>query len=99
MNFKNQKELFNWIWNNRDHVSEVSGLPLIEDKNHFQFYWQFAHVLGKGPYPSYKLNPDNIMLMLPGEHERQEEFEVFTRKHMKLKRQYYKEIYGKEFLP
>lgn len=96
MKFKNQKELFEYIWETRPHVSDVSGLPLLP-KGHFKHHWQFAHVLAKGHYPSYKLNPDNIMLMLPEEHDNQESFEYFNERKEELTRQYYKEVYGKEF--
>lgn len=94
MKFKNQKEMFNWIWENREHVSEISG-HLLLPKTHFQWHWQFAHILSKGAYPSFKLNPDNIMLMLPSEHEKQESYEIFQERKSELKQQYYKEYYGK----
>lgn len=94
--FKNQKEMFDHIYEERGPFSELSGKPLLP-KGHFKFYWQFLHVLGKGPYPAYKLNPNNILLGLPEEHEKQETYEVFKEKHAELKRQYYKEVYGKEF--
>lgn len=82
-----QKQLFDEIWLARDHFSEVSGLPLYP-KGHWQWHWQFAHVLNKGAYPSFKYNPDNIMLMLPHEHEKQEQYEVFIEKREQLKRKY-----------
>lgn len=31
----------------------------------------FAHVLPKGAYPAYRLNPDNIVLVLPEVHHYQ----------------------------
>jgi hypothetical protein len=96
MGFKNQKELFNHIWETRPHISELSGLPLLP-KGHPQWHWQFIHVLGKGPYPSYKLREENILLGLPEEHENQEQYSIFIEKRDELKPQYYKEIYGKEF--
>jgi hypothetical protein len=90
MNFKNQKEMFEWIWENRPHVSEVSG-KLLPPKNHPQWHWCFAHLLPKGAYPAYRLREDNIMLMLPEEHEKQESFEKFQQRKQELKEQYYKE--------
>jgi len=96
MEFKNQKEMFNYIWETREHKSELSGLPLLP-KGHFQWHWQFLHVLPKGTYPKWKLNPDNVLLGTVAEHANQELYEVFTEKHTELKRQYYKEFYGKEF--
>lgn len=58
------KNLFIEIWNEREHVSELSGQPLGEEPN----VWFFAHVLTKGPYKSLKFNKSNIMLVTPGEH-------------------------------
>ena len=93
---KNQKELFNHIWNTREHRSELTGKPLY-NTNHSQWHWQFLHVLPKGSYPKYKLNPDNIMLALPEEHQNQNKYDKFKEKYEELRRQYYKEHYGKEF--
>jgi len=56
---------------------------------HWQWHWQFAHVLGKGSYPKYKLNPENIMLMLPEEHEKQENYQLFNERKIQLKKQYH----------
>ena len=88
--FKNQTELFEWIWDNRPHVSEVSGKQLFP-KGHWQFHWQFCHILPKGSYPSLKLDPENIMLMLPHEHSYQERFEVFRQRKEELKQKYYQQ--------
>jgi len=89
MEFKTQKQMFEWIWDNRDHVSELSGFPLF-NKNHFQWHWQFLHVLNKQSYPAYSLNPDNILLALPDEHTKQTDYDVFNKKHEQLKLEYYK---------
>ncbi|MFZ7121755.1 MAG: hypothetical protein ACOWWH_12515 [Eubacteriaceae bacterium] len=94
--FKNQKELFEYIWETRPHISEFSGEPLLP-KGHFQWHWQFMHCLPKGSYLKYKLNPDNIILGTVYEHEHQEEYEYFQQKQLELKREYYKKYYGKEF--
>lgn len=61
-----QKELFLEIWNERDHVSGVSGKPLFG----FSFTY-FSHVLpkGKNQYPKFKLYKKNIMLKTWEEHE------------------------------
>ena len=91
MRFKNQKELFEWVWETRPHRSEISGKPLVYPNQPFHV-WQFAHVLGKGAYPRYKLNPDNIMLMTKEEHEKQEEYKVFRDRRDELKTKYYKEL-------
>lgn len=94
--FKNQKELFLWIWENRDHLSELSGKPLLP-KGHLLFFWQFAHILPKGSYPKWKFEEKNIILALPEEHERQNTFQIFNDRYDELRREYYKEFYNKEF--
>ena len=65
--FKNQKELFLFIWNDRPHVSEISGLAL-PGINSLLWINCFAHILPKGKYPAFKLNPDNVILVTPAEH-------------------------------
>ncbi len=94
--FKNQKELFMHIWNSRPHVSELTENPLLPISSDL-WHWQFAHILPKGAYPSYKLREENIMLMLPDEHKNQEHYEKFIQRRDELRRKYYKEIYGKDF--
>ena len=94
--FRNQTEMFEYIWKTRSHISELSGLPLPE-KGSFQWHWIFAHCLPKGSYPKWKFEPKNIILCLPDEHARQETFPEFIRRRDELKREYYKEFYGKEF--
>lgn len=96
MTFKSQSEMFGWIWDNRPHKSELTGKPLLS-KGHFQWHWQFLHVLPKGSYPMWRLNPDNIILALPEEHSRQGDFEAFQTKYEELRRRYYGEFYNKEF--
>jgi hypothetical protein len=86
----NQSELFNEIWEEREHVSELSGKPLLP-KGHYQWHWQFLHVLSKGSYPSYRLNKENIMLALPEEHAIQERFPAFIEKRDELRRKYHGE--------
>ncbi len=86
--FKNQIELFEWIWENRPHVSEISGKPLLPKGNMF-WHHQFLHVLSKGAYPSMKLDPNNIMLATKEEHEKQEQFDLFRQRKEELKQKYY----------
>jgi hypothetical protein len=85
---QNQKVLFEFVWATREHVSEISGKPLLP-RHDYRWHWQFAHVLSKGTYPSFKLNPDNIMLMLLEEHENQECYKLFNERKEALKRIYY----------
>lgn len=87
---RNQTELFEFVWNTRDHLSEVSGKPL-PYKGHPQHHWIYAHILAKGPYPQYKLNPENIILLTPEEHDLQETFLEFRERKEKLKQKYYSE--------
>ena len=87
MKFKNQKEMFLWIWETRPHFSELSGKPLLPITN-WKWHWQFLHVLPKGTYTRFKLNPDNILLGLPVEHEHQEQYEVFREKRIELRAKY-----------
>lgn len=93
---KSQTRLFNSIWERRPHRSELSGLPLLP-KGHFQWSWQFLHILPKGSYPRWKFEEKNIILALPDEHERQNEFEEFNKRYEENRREYYKLFYGKEF--
>ena len=90
---QSQKQLFEFVWATRDHVSEVSGKPLLP-RHDYRWHWQFAHILSKGAYPAFKLDPDNIMLMLPEEHTIQERFQIFKDKQIDLKLRYYKEVMG-----
>lgn len=96
MEFRNQKELFAYVWETRKHVSQLSGRALLPE-GHSLWHWQFLHVLGKGAYGRYKLRTENILLGLPSEHEHQEEFGVFREKRDALRREYYREFYNKEF--
>jgi len=58
-------DLFREIWNTRQRVSFLSGLPIrfFDVKN-------FAHVLPKGQnkFPKYKLKKENIILLTDMEH-------------------------------
>lgn len=64
---QNQTHLFNQVWNERPHVSEVSREPLLP-KGHAQWHWQFQHILPKGLYGKFKLRKDNIILLTAIEH-------------------------------
>lgn len=92
MQFRSQSDLFRWIWENRPHVSELTGSPLLPF-GHNMWHWQFLHILPKGSYPKWKLNPDNILLALPQEHQKQNDFQVFNEKYQDLRRKYYDEFY------
>jgi len=88
--FKDQKQLFAYVWATRPHVSELSGKPLLYPNSN-KWHHQFLHVLSKGAYPSYRLNPDNILLGTPEEHAKQEEYDLFNEKKQELKEAYYRD--------
>jgi len=94
--FKGQTEMFLWIQERLPNKSDLSDEPLLS-RNNWRWHHQFLHVLPKGSYPKWKLNPNNIILALPEEHERQETFIVFTSYKLRLTQEYYKEFYSKEF--
>lgn len=45
----------------RGAFSEISGERLV-GKDHPRYHWQVFHILGKGEYPDYRLDPENILL-------------------------------------
>jgi hypothetical protein len=70
--FMSQKEMFSYIWDNLPLIDGhkrcwISDAPLMPE-GHYLFYNQFAHVLPKGKYPLFKLNPENIVVILPEIH-------------------------------
>lgn len=67
--FTDQVSLFNHIWDTREHKSQVSGRVIHIQKASDYWYSCFAHLLAKSAYPRYYLNPDNIWLLLPIEHQ------------------------------
>jgi len=92
--FKNQSEMFNWIWNDRIHKSQLTPDQDLLPEGHFKWHWQFLHVLPKGSYPKWKLNPENILLATPDEHDHQEHYPYFN----ELRQQYtleYHQLYYK----
>jgi len=69
LNVDKEIELYHKIWDMRDHVSFLSGKPLVSKGSSF-WHNQFAHVLAKGKakYPMFKLYSKNIILLTPEEH-------------------------------
>lgn len=67
-------ELFLKIWNEREHVSFLTGKRLIDPFNNeidptSKFFVNcFAHVLSKKQHPALRLEKDNIVLLSPAEH-------------------------------
>ena len=68
--FSSQYEMFKSIWDNNDHVSYLSGLPILISENTDLWFSIFAHVLSKAQnrYPEYKLYAKNIVMLTPFEH-------------------------------
>jgi hypothetical protein len=66
--FKSQVELFNYVWDTRPHVSEISGRKLTAERGSVLWLCYFMHILPKGKFPKMKLNPDNILLGHNEEH-------------------------------
>lgn len=62
---KTQMEVFQQIWDERDHVSEVSGQWLGDEMQPIFM----SHCLPKGAYRRYKFDPRNIVLLTAEEHE------------------------------
>jgi 5-methylcytosine-specific restriction endonuclease McrA len=88
-----EKDLFIKIWKERKRECFVCGIPLgIVPRAHF-----FSHVLSKGAYPSFKLNPENIVLKCIACHEKWEtasvkddpNFREFLELKEELKSKYY----------
>lgn len=87
---RNQTELFNFIYENREWKSEIDGSPL-PHKGHYQWHFCFGHLLPKGAYPSMKLDPENIMLMTPDQHMSQENYGAFLKRQDEMREKYYQQ--------
>lgn len=93
---ESQLKVFKEIWEEREHVSELSEEPLLSF-NSDQWHWQFLHVLPKGTYPKWKFKKKNIILGTVQEHRNQDHIAKFLKLRQKLTAEYYKEFYGKIF--
>lgn len=65
--------LYQTIWNERSHVSEVSGAKLGREPRTYMFH----HILPKSKYESHRLNPENIIMLTFEEHEKVENDPTF----------------------
>lgn len=92
----NQNQLFKEIWEEREHVSELSGEPLLPF-GHWQWHWQMMHVCPKSTYPKWKLEKKNIILGTVDEHKNQDHIEAFIKLRQKLTAEYYRIFYKKTF--
>ena len=89
-----ERELLIRLIEIRGAKSEISGKPLY-NQLHPNFHWQASHILVKSIYDLYRLNPDNIFLCLPSEHQFWEHFKSSDRKTMMYKQ--YQEAWERLF--
>jgi hypothetical protein len=90
LNGKTEIDIFNEIWEERPHVSELSGKPLPYDKTNMKMWvCQFLHVINKGRSPSLRLDKRNILLGTPEEHRFQDQYEIFKIRKIEMLRKLY----------
>ena len=87
MLFKSLKPMFEYVWETREHRSEITGEPLLP-KGHFKWHFQMMHLLSKNTYPHYKFESDCIILGLPEEHDHQNEYPIFNQRRDELRERY-----------
>lgn len=71
--FSNQQSMFEWLWEKaKDKNGNVICPYTKEVLNRFygtELWWScFAHILPKGKYTYFKLNPENIQIIFPEFH-------------------------------
>ncbi len=71
--FDNQQDLFAWLWQEAKDKNGIVICPYTKERlNRFynteMWYSCFAHVLPKGQYTYFKLNPKNIRVVFPEFH-------------------------------
>lgn|SRR5512133_373655 len=68
--FDNESDMFEWIWENREHRCYLTGSPLDQYEGTDFFHNLFAHVLPKAQnaFPLFRLNPDNVVFLRPDLH-------------------------------
>ena len=106
--FDDQSGLFDWLWQNAKDARgrvycEFTGESLNQFYNTPLYYSCFAHILSKGQYTYFKLNPANIRIVYPmfhvladqGSHDQRAEhpewnFEKWYAEREKLKIEYIK---------
>ena len=81
-------EFFLQIWKKRQHLSEVSGLPLVGEALSVYFH----HILPKEKYPQAALDEENIILLTLNEHDQVEKdiyrYEEVNKRREQLKKKY-----------
>ncbi len=89
-NNQSEIEVFNEIWAERPHVSELSGLPLPYDKSNMKMWvCQFLHVIPKGKSPKLRYDKRNILLGTPDEHNNQDRYNPFKKRKFEMLREMY----------
>ena len=101
--YTRQLDMFVEIWDNMDkpRLCPISGQEIDKFYNTKMWFSCFAHVLAKGMYRKYKLNPFNIMVVHPEVHRMIDQgtqadrdryptwnWDIFYEKQLQLKEEY-----------
>jgi hypothetical protein len=82
------QQFFLQIWKKRQHLSEISGLPLVGEPLSVYFH----HILPKNKYPEAALDEENIILLTLNEHDQVESdiyrYEEVNKRREQLKLKY-----------
>ena len=78
--FKDQIDVFKYVWETNPHVCWLTGVPINFAPLSSQWISSMAHVLRKGTYTYFKLNPDNIRILQPMVHDLVDNFRPQYRK-------------------
>ena len=82
------QQFFLQIWKKRQHLSEISGLPLVGEPLSVYFH----HILPKEKYPEAALDEENIILLTLNEHD-QVESDIYRFDEVNKRREYLKQKY------
>jgi hypothetical protein len=82
------REFFLQIWKKRQHLSEISGLPLVGEPLSVYFH----HILPKEKYPDASLDEENIILLTLDEHSNVEN-DMYKYEEVNIKREQLKNKY------
>jgi hypothetical protein len=71
--FENQQDMFAWLWQEAKDSRGIVTCPYTKERlNRFygtnMWYSCFAHILPKGRYTYWKLNPKNVVVVHPDFH-------------------------------
>jgi len=82
------QQFFLQIWKKKQHLSEISGLPLVGEPLSVYFH----HILPKNKYPEAALDEENIILLTLNEHDQVESdiyrYEEVNKRREQLKLKY-----------